>query len=351
MTARNLLGVLVLPGVLMASPGFHALSDENGPAAFVTAVTGQGATRGISGPAFPTGVARFSEEDNGISAGDSVVTPPQSTVSVVLPDSGVVIRLGPSSELILGHWTSGENDLPVTLTLLKGEAYILRRQAGGWLLAAAVSEVDSGYALSKDGALVLKSNDSGVSLAVLTGEAIWFAGSIPGEALLDESGEPLDTAGNVVEEGQSISTAELTERVPEGMARRVLENASRDLFAFGLSQGADWIERAEQGDFTPVRAAARGGVQVFRTELTASLAFDQPRSVVATPAPRAVLQPVRATRVSPARALLESGVPTDVVVGQRIRRTRVIGSPGTTLNQIRANPNVEQLIRLSGSSR
>ncbi len=329
-----------------------AQSDEEGPIVFVAAVTpDNGATRGVTGPAYPTQRGSFTDEDNGVLVDQSVVTLDGATALLMLPAHGTVVRLGPASELAVGHWDNREIDVPVTLTLLKGQAYILRRNTDGRLALAVRSGVDSGYALSKSRAMVLTSGDTGIGLDVLEGDATWFAGPIPGPALTDESGEPLGRTGVLVREGQHISQTGVTEPIPEGLSQRIAEDTGSGLYAFGVAQGAQWIQDAERGDFTPVRAAARGSAQFMRAKLATELTFDQARSVVAAPSPRAVNRPLRTATQNPVRALLESGLPTNVVVGQRLRRTRIIGSPGTRSSQIRANPNVEQLIRLSGSSR
>lgn len=329
-----------------------AQTDEEGPIVFVTAASPvSGATRGVSGPPFPTLRGSFTDEDNGVLVDQSVVTLDDATASLMLPAHGTVVRLGPGSELVVGNWNNREIDVPVTLTLLKGQAYILRRNTDGWLALAVRSGVDSGYALSKSRAMVLTSGDAGVGIDVLEGVATWFDGPIPGAALIDESGEPVERTGVLVREGQHISQTGVTEPIPEGLSQRIAADTGRGLFAFGVAQGAQWIEDAERGDFTPVRAAARGTAQFFRAKFATELAFDQARSVVAAPSPRAVTRPVRTATQNPVRALLESGLPTNVIVGQRLRRTRIIGSPGTAGSQIRANPNAEQLIRLSGTSR
>ena len=351
MIRRQWFNVLVLSTSLVVGDLSVAQDDPGGPVAFVTAVTGKGATRGVSGPSFPAGRDRFSDEDSGVRAGEAIVTPPDGTAVVTLPGYQTIVRLDASSHLQFGNWAGGENDVPTTLTLVSGRAYILRSRSDGWLVVAVTGATKRAYGLSKARSMVVTSDETGAALAVLDGEAIWFAGSIPGEGLLDESGRPGDKTGIVVREGQRISTEMVAEPVPADMSREMARDMGGDVYAFGLSQSERWVKDAERGDFTPVLAAARGTAQFFRGGLTTEMVFDQPRSVVTAPAPRAVTQPLRVTPQNPARALVESGLPTSVIVGQRLRRTRIIGNPGTSGGQIRANPNVEQLIRLSGTSR
>ncbi|MFQ5590704.1 MAG: hypothetical protein ACE5HE_06060 [Phycisphaerae bacterium] len=343
---RALVLIASIPACSIAS----AQTEDVSPVVFVTTSTGQGATKGVSGPAFPTARGRFTEQDNGVGIGESVVTLEKARALVTLPDHGISVHLGASSELAVGSWQPGENDVPVTLTLLKGRAYIIRRDTKGWLVVALQGDANSGYALSKGGAMALTADGADVSLAMLEGEAIWYAGAIPDAKLLDDSGEPIDRTGIQIREGLRILPGMLTEPVPEDLARRLAGEMATDLLAFATTQGGQWIADAEKGDFTPVRVAERGTAQFIRARDATELTFDQPRAVVTTPVPRPVAHPVRMATANPARALIESGVPTNVVVGQRVRRTRIIGNPGTAGAQIRVNPNVEQLIRLSGST-
>jgi hypothetical protein len=124
------------------------------------------------------------------------------------------------------------------------------------------------------------------------------------------------------------------------------------LYEFALTKGNQWIEKAEQGDLIPARRAVRGVARVLAEQVgVARSAFDQPRSPVVVATPRVSLAPVSASfRPAPvtqnlALSLAQSRVPTEAVVGQRLLRTRIIGNPGT-VGGIRANPRVEQLVRL-----
>ena len=340
-----------LAGFMFLASGVAAQAQpsDTDPVAFVTMVTGHGATRGVSGPKFSKDT--FSEDENGVAPGQSVVTLAGGTASVTLPAHGTFVRLDASSELMVGRWNALENDVPVTLTLVKGRAYILRRHVDGWLVVAAESDVGSGHALSKSRAMLVTSDEGGVGFTVLDGVATWFVGSIPGDRLLDEAGEPLNKeAGKVVQAGQRISTDMQMEEVPDHVMRTVQGETVRDLYAVGVEKAASWVKDAETGDLTPVRAAARTEAQLGRAQVSSELAFDQPRTVVTTTSPRTLEQPLRTSARNPVRSLLESGLPSNVVVGQRIRRTTIIGSSGPDGGPIRVNPNVQPLLRLTGSS-
>ena len=319
--------------------------------AYVTVVSGSGATRGSGGPAFPMGPRGFSDGASGLAAGESVATLDGGTAVVSLPDYGVVVHLEESSEFSLNELPVLDNCIPVSLTLTNGSAYVTRRRADErWLLVAARGGA-GGYTMSKGASLTVSADAAGVTFVAVRGDALLFSGDVPQGMLVDESGELKDSAGVLLPEGHHVDTRRQLEPSPEVPAALSESTAAGHmgdaLYALALRASSNWVERAEKGDFTPVRGAARGAPGMFPPEgLAPGFTFDQPRSAVVSPAPRTGTQPLRGQAASPVRALLETRIPTSVVVGQRLARTRIIGSPGTSAGPIRVNPNVEPLIRL-----
>lgn len=342
--------------VLAASMWAGPASAQN-PVAFITASTGSGATRGDTGDPYLTGSADFSDFTNGIAAGQSVVTGADGTATITLPTFGTVIHLEASSEITVDRLPSLSGEIPVSFTLRAGGALVVRRGSEDrWFLIAGAAASNQGYALLQGASLAVRVEPAGVTFAALKGTSFCFKGAVPGGALIGAAPPAggkrglVDPSGVSISDGQSVSTRTWAPPAPDRLADAVAASMTRELYSFGLAAGAQWIERAEQGDLTPVRGAGRGSPELLRGEISAGLAFDQPRSIVAAPTSRAVTQPIRSapTAVSAAQSRLESGIPSSVIIGQRLRRTRIIGSPGTS-GPIRFNPNAEQLIRLPGN--
>jgi hypothetical protein len=327
------------------------------PVAYVTVVSGAGATRAEPGPdgvapSFPSNGKIFSDVLSGVAVGQGVVTLEGGAALVALPDHATAIYLDQDSELRLGSLPGLDNAVPVSLTLLKGRAYVVHRESDArWLLVAAKSDLGDGYTMSRRGALVLSADSTGVGFAALRGEVLFFEGDVPAGALLDRNGEPAVEGGGRLPEGHHLTTRGRltpTSGIPDALSGSAIRaRLSQATYAFGLRVGERWVEDAEKGDLTPVRGTGRGAPSLFPAEgLAPGFAFDQPRSAAVAPAPRVSTQPLRAQAVSPVQALLKSGRPASVVVGQRLKRTRIIGNPGTSAGPIRVNPNVEPLIRL-----
>ena len=147
--------------------------------------------------------------------------------------------------------------------------------------------------------------------------------------MIDASGRLVDQTGVALSEGERISARTPTRPTVDQDAGNLVAHAWHDdIRAFALARSTHWLQDAERGDFTPVRGAARGSPEPLAVELGPTLVFDQPRPAFAAPAPRVAPTAVRTT-LSPTQALIESGVPGTVVAGQRFRRSRIIGSPGT----------------------
>jgi hypothetical protein len=221
-----------------------------------------------------------------------------------------------------------------------------------WLLLAAGPELGGavGYTLSKGASLFVEAGEHSVTFASRQGGALYFPGRVPAGVLIDASGEPVDKSGVTVRQGQRIVAQAPMEPEPDGQADVVVPaELPGDMRAFALAQSENWLKAAEQGDFTPVRGATRAAPEMLGAEFEPSLVFDQARPVVAAPSPRGVTGAV-GTTMNPAQTLLESGVPGTVIAGQRYRRSRIIGNPGTTgtgTGALTVNRAAELLVRLS----
>ena len=320
-----------------------------GPA-YVTIVSGDGATRGADGAAFPTKHNEFSDDEfadqhNVVTPGDSVVTLEDGSAVLTLPDIGVVVHVERASEL--QYLPVLDNDVGASLRLLKGRAHISTRQPSDvWVVVAGGSE-GGGYTLSKGASLALSVDANAVTVAVVRGEAYYFAGDVPAGRLLDDAGEPADKTGVLLPQGHHITSGQALEPVagvPEALtASTGWQQTTGAAYAFGLK--TQWVAQAAQGDFTPVRGATRGSAAIFPPDVGGApqFTFDQPRSAAVAPAQAGAPRAVRTQAPSPVRALLATRRPGSVVVAQRLARARFVGSRGG----IRVNPSVDPLIRLN----
>ena len=344
----------VVTCVLAFAAAAAAQLGDAAPVAYVTVVTGDGATRGPSGPAFPDGMATFGDRNNGLRPGESVVTGENGAAVVWLPDYRIVIHLGSSTELAFAEVSGLNNDVPVSLTVVAGRMHVVRKPSdNAWLLIGAGTGEVIGYTLSKGASLVAEVDASGVTFTATRGRATFFRGAIPGGPLIGDDGQPIDKLGAALSEGQRASTrAPAAVQGDEDAPRLAWKRMNDDLYQFGVNQSSQWVEQAEKGDFTPVRSESTASARTFGAEVgVPRQTFDQPRTTVTSPAARTPVTAVRAARVNTAQALIGSQIPSSVVIGQRIRRSRIIGNPGTTgSGQIRFNPNAEQLLLLAGRS-
>ncbi|HUU83094.1 MAG TPA: hypothetical protein VM243_06270, partial [Phycisphaerae bacterium] len=211
-----------------------------------------------------------------------------------------------------------------------------------------------GYILSRGASYAVEVTSRDVILAVSSGEALYFDGPPPAD-LIDENGEPTPPDAMAAGAGRRLLPMRQPGPVADtNMIPTAISRMDRTLYAFALDKGAQWVERAEQGDLTPARGASRGAQRLFAGEVgVPRTTFDQPRSQTVAAAPRVTTTPLRTvTPTQPivqntATRLIQSHVPTSVVVGSRLRRSRIVGNPGTTGGVV-VNPQLEELIRLPG---
>ncbi len=320
---------------------------------FVTVQTGDGATRGLEGSAFDARMESFSDATHGVSVGDEVATNRDATAVVTLPEYGSIVQLDSSTLMTLSEDRLGGMGFPATVSVSEGSLTVLRKSSDDrWMVVSGVNRRGAGFVLFRKGSIRLTVDRRDISCLAMLGEVIWFDGELPDGPIVDADGDITLEGGTNVPAGSRVSARLEDERVSADPAAIGTTYAGllNSIDEFGVDQSGLWVERAEQGDFTPVRGSSRAAAEAFSSEIGVSQsAFDQPRSVVVAPAPAVRTVTVRTT--SPSQTLIESGVPSNVVIGQRLRRSRIIGSPGTTGLGLRFNPNAEQLIRLTGGSR
>ncbi|MBI4718511.1 MAG: hypothetical protein HY763_11945 [Planctomycetes bacterium] len=336
---------LVLGLCLFAAPAL-AQPDASSPLAVVTALTGTGANRTPPRPEEPsTGVGWGTD----LRSGEHLITSADGTAVITLSEWDTVVHVSAASDVSLELLASAPAaQVPVAVTVHQGEAAVLRRPSDNrWILVAGGKGAGAGYTLSQRASLLVRADAKAATFTAAAGDAACFAGSPPAAPLVSDAGQLKDQRGTVLLEGQRISTEGLGQPAPDHESgARAASRLGSELYAFALTCGKNWVREAEQGDFTPVRGEARAAPEILRTETSPEPSFDQPRSVVAAPAPRVVTQRQRVAAVNQARQLIETGIPASVVVGQRLRRTRIVGNPGTS-GGVRVNPNVEQLIQLA----
>ena len=316
------------------------------PIAYVTAVTGGGATRLNLETSVTLDGTAFAPEDNGIRLGESVTTIADGTAVMVMPRRGAMTFLQPATRLEVEagpDWFGGES---LVLKLVQGRATFIQKTPEPQFIVLGESGAASGSVAIREGSVFVTARDGTVTFTVLRGTAAFVPGPIPDT-------RPDELAGAVeLTAGQSISTNAPDTPVPYDAeaAAVVCSQLDRDTYAFGVSQSTQWVKRAERGDFTPVRAReTRATAGLVGSEFTPTQAFDQPQQLLAVTAPQGAAVTAVRTIVSPAQSLVESGIPGSVIAGQRFRRSLIIGSPGTTgSGPLIVNPNAELLVRLAG---
>lgn len=321
-------------------------------AAYVTMVGGRGEVVRVDAEETSRIPELFSFDENRIGPGQALRTSPDSTAVLTMPAYDAVIYLEGSSELRVEEPAVPDAGVELLLTLASGRASVVRRsESERWMLVAGEADApgEAGYVLSQRASLYVEADPRGVTFAVRSGDAIVFAGAVPAAVLIDDSGMPVDRTGVTLPEGQRVSMRGVLQPVADEQADVVVPAGLREqVSSFALTASYRWLHEAEKGDFIPVRGAARAAPGVLGGEFEPALAFDQPRPVAATSAPRAITTPVRSS-LSPAQTLVESGVPGTVIAGQRFRRSRIIGNPATSASgtgALTVNRAAELLVRL-----
>lgn len=316
-------------------------------AADVIAVAGEGAQRKSDGTSFlpvsAGGTFFLSSETGVVPMGEGVVTLSGGTAVLSLADHGVVAHLANNTEVVVDRLPVVDYCVPAKLLLAKGRIQVATRSnSSTWLV---VDTGASGYLLSKAATFDVGVDNGAALFRISAGEGLYFASPLPQVALVDDSGRPIRKDGVAIGMGQQLRSSQPGEVVPadrpEDAGKAGKESFSQTLFAFGRIAGERWIVNAEKGDFTPVRGPGRGQPEFTAGgDISPEFKFDQPRSSVVAPATSAAAAPVRAVSFSQAQQLQASVRPSEVIIGQRLARTRIIG-PG-----IRANFQARPIIQL-----
>jgi hypothetical protein len=326
---------IAMSGALLVAPiaaGQQQETEALPPMAYVTAVTENAASCvDTSGDVrrLDTRSYRFSDENNGVHLGESVRTSMDGSAMVTLFDHGMVVHLEHSSELAFLPAPQADDLVSFVLMLRRGRAYVLRRgDVDDWLLVACESQGVAGYTLSRGASLVVRAEVPGAAFTVSHGRLAFFEGDVP-EALPADGAAAWAGLGVAVDAGRSITTSEPDRAIEDALpVATATSRLNREMYKFGVESSARWVAEAEQGDFTPVRGAARGEPGLISQVRQEAFVFDQPRtSVIPAPATQAEIL-TRATRISPAEASLQSRIPTAVVAASRFLNARFIGSSG-----------------------
>ncbi len=196
----------------------------------------------------------------------------------------------------------------------------------------------------QSGVVLVRVTDGGAPAEweLIEGEASYFEGTLPpGPPALAEGGQPLPPGAG---EARLFSRSLI-----QGLESALLNEVA-----------AIWVTAAEEGDFT------------FRQEETGSFAVDLVESTVTPPlgdqrkdsiSQQAISTPVTQPPVvvgslgagqtgttSQVQSLLGSGNPATVLVGARLGRTRIVGSPGSATGgaaSVIRNPQVRPPLNLN----
>ncbi|UCC28853.1 MAG: hypothetical protein JSU86_11700, partial [Phycisphaerales bacterium] len=277
--------------------------------AFVTVIGGRGEVMRVYAEGTSKITREFSFDTNMIGPGEGVRTAEDTTAVLVLPGYGAVVYLEETSELRLEEPAVPETGVDLLVILVKGRASVIRKPGNvHWLVVAAEAEAPEtkGFTLSSGASLFVEARAEGVVFATRAGEAWYYSGQVPANRLIDPSGELIDKSGVAVPQGQRVSTQAPIRPVPDEEAAIVVPTRLHDdMGDFALTQSHLWLEKAEQGEFTPVRGPTRGAPKVLGAEFEPSLAFDQPRPALAARVPRPRRRAVQTT-ISPAQTFVES---------------------------------------------
>ena len=288
----------------------------------------------------------FRLTDRRVGAGDEVVTLANGSAVVRFADYGTVVNLWPESKLLLENIPPRAKHIALGLRLGQGTAVLTRKASGPGLVAiVGDSGQVQGHILLEEGSVVVSVVGTQVVVETLQGSVRFIDGP-----LLDAPLAP--GVGQVLSAGQQMTAGgeEAPMPVAPGRAEDVWRRIHESTYAFGVKRSTQWIERAERGDFTPVRSEeSRAEPELVETDFTPPQAFDQPTSLAAVTTIQATSVQSLRTVISPVQGLVESGVPGSVIAGQRFRRSVIIGNPGTSGGgPLTINPAAELLIRLAG---
>lgn len=274
--------------------------------------------------------------------GESLVTSGNGAAWLALREGRGVVHIGNDSTVIVSAVQPDEQIVAIAVGLVQGTVTIMARSNESRPLFIALGEGGaSGYALLRGGTLNAEVRGGMGRVTARSGAVSLYAGPMPEEGVLNAEGAPAGAAVLTLSAGEQAVLPAMTKE----SATAVSGATGLNLYASSLTSAAEWVVSAEQGDLTPKRAESRGEVSSFLEQTSSEFSFDQARPPVPVTT-RSVTAIVTNIRANPAEALVASGIPTEVVVGQRFFRTRIIGSPGTGDSGIRINPDARSPIVL-----
>ncbi|MCH8146949.1 MAG: hypothetical protein IH987_03020, partial [Planctomycetes bacterium] len=192
----------------------------------------------------------FQLTDRTIVAGDAVSTGQGGSAAVRFADYGTVVNLCPESKLLVENLPPRAKHVALGLRLEQGSA-VLTRKAFGPGLVAIVGDSGhvQGHVLLAEGSVVISVQDTKVVVEALQGSARFINGPLLDAPLAQGDGRLLSTGEQV-----TAGADEAPMPVAPGRAENVWRQIHERTYAFGIQRSTQWIERAERGDFTPVRS-------------------------------------------------------------------------------------------------
>ncbi|MCH7993410.1 MAG: hypothetical protein IIB57_03090 [Planctomycetes bacterium] len=320
--------------------GFEATAQPTG-----VVTVASNATIGRGGQSPSSVPLDFQLEDRTVGVGDEVLTLAGGSATLRFADYGTVVNLWPDSKLLLENSPPRAKHVALGLRLSQGTALLTRKAFGPGLVAiVGGSGQGQGHVLLEEGSVLVSLEGTKVVVEVLQGSARFIDGPLPDA--------PSDRAGQVLDAGQRMTggAGGAVERPARAQVDATWQSVQDSTYAYGVTRAEDWVERAERGDFTPVKSAeSRAEPELVGTDFVPPQAFDQPTSLAAVTTIQATSVQSLRTVISPVQGLVESGVPGSVIAGQRFRRSIIIGNPGTSGGgPLTINPAAELLIRLAG---
>ncbi|MBI4579302.1 MAG: hypothetical protein HY718_06340 [Planctomycetes bacterium] len=211
------------------------------------------------------------------------------------------VWMRPDSSMAIESGTDGYRQL----RLLGGDVLVRYAAADGRPLVLAA---DDSWVRLDGGLLWGRVTAAGATWELADGEATRFDGKLPAAG-------PLPATG-----GEAL--------VVDPAARERATDLQRALsYAMVADASAKWLVRAERGDLTPTPKGevTEAAVSQFVVEVAPIVTPVLPSVAIAA----TVVSSTAGVGLNQAESLLATGNPASVVVGARLERTRVVGSPGT----------------------
>lgn len=312
----------LVAATLVAAPAL-AQPQELQRVGYVTVVGGTGA--GLTGvdQAELLTAASLAPSNNKLVAGHGLRTGADGTAVVLLPGFETVVYLEPESELLLP--AKSASDGGATLAILAGRVSVVPKPRNNrWLVVSVhAGGRAAGYTLSQGASLFIEAGEDHSTVSVRLGSAIFFPG-VAGPDVLDASGQPANRDGVLLGEGQQISVQAQAQAAQDPEAGVVVpRRLGDDVLAFAVARTGLWLDRAEKGDFTPVKTASRGAPELLSAAFEPRLVFDQARPVLAQPA-RGQRTTTEQPLLSPTQTLARSSFPGDAIGLRKVQGSLIV---------------------------